>query len=114
MAYAKGESGNPAGRPRGAKNRSTSAIREMLLMLVENNLDNMSDWLVRMGQDDPKAAFQCMLGLMEFHIPKMSRSTFCEEKEAISKPTNDEIDAYLQSCLDALEKEGYGLPANLG
>lgn len=35
MPYIKGESGNPAGRPKGSKNRSTTAIREMLSFLIE-------------------------------------------------------------------------------
>lgn len=105
MPYIKGESGNPAGRPKGSKNRSTTAIREMLSFLIEENLDNMSDWLRQIGQDDPKAAFQCMLGLMEFNIPKMSRVSYVEPRD--ETPTqDDDIDAFLEATLAAIQKYG--------
>lgn len=88
MPYLKGESGNPAGRPKGSKNRSTIAVREMLSLLIEENLDNMSAWLSKVGEDDPKAAFQCMLSLLEFHVPKISRMAHVEHKE---EPIKNEV-----------------------
>ena len=36
--YKKGESGNPAGRKKGSKNRSTEEIRTFLQAIVNNNL----------------------------------------------------------------------------
>ena len=83
MPFEKGESGNPAGRPKGSKNRSTIEMKNTLSQLIDDNLGNMSRWLNEMAKDDPKSAFQCMLNLMEFHIPKMSRVAWVEQ------PTNE-------------------------
>lgn len=54
MGFQKGKSGNPSGRPKGSKNRSTAAVRDSLAILVENNIENMQEWLERMAEDDPK------------------------------------------------------------
>lgn len=107
MPFEKGQSGNPTGRPRGAQNKSTTAMREAMTLLIENNLDKMDAWLERIAEEDPKAAFQCMMGLMEFHLPKCSRVQFQHEKaEEENKPQKSifEEPAY-QEILRAI-KEG--------
>jgi hypothetical protein len=42
-------------------------------MLVENNLDNMTQWLEDVAEDNPKEAIQLMLKLSEYIIPKLAR-----------------------------------------
>ena len=112
MPFEKGESGNPAGRPKGSKNRSTKAMKEALSQLVDDNLENMSDWLNEMARDDPKAAFQCMLNLMEFQMPKMSRVTWIDENEASERNSagGEDIlrrvtEAYDQAMQEAEKKD---------
>ena len=90
-----------AGR-KALKNRSTKAMKNALAQLIDDNLDNMSDWLVGMANDDPKAAFQCMLSLMEFHMPKMSRVTFVDDKE---EKADHKINKHAQEIADAVERE---------
>ncbi len=102
MPFEKGESGNPNGRPKGSKNRSTKDMKKALSQLIDDNLDNMSDWLAEMAKDDPKAAFQCMLSLMEFHMPKMSRVTWVGEKEEMA---DHKINIHAQEIADAVERE---------
>ena len=102
MPFEKGESGNPSGRPKGSKNRSTKAMKKALSELIDDNLDNMSDWLNEMAKDDPKAAFQCMLSLMEFHMPKMSRVTFVDDKE---EKADHKINKHSQEIADAVHAD---------
>ncbi|MBG78242.1 MAG: hypothetical protein CL570_04345 [Alphaproteobacteria bacterium] len=102
MPFEKGESGNPNGRPKGSTNRSTKAMKKALAQLIDDNLDNMSDWLNEMAKDDPKAAFQCMLSLMEFHMPKMSRVTFVGDNE---EKADHEINKHSQAIADAVDRE---------
>ncbi len=39
--YKKGQSGNPSGRPQGAKDKTTKSIREKFNLLIENNFDKI-------------------------------------------------------------------------
>jgi hypothetical protein len=41
MRFRSGESGNPAGRPKGSKNRSTEAIRGVLAAFIADNLPDI-------------------------------------------------------------------------
>ena len=68
-----GQSGNPNGRPKGAQNKTTKEIREAYQRLVEGNLDNMSLWLARIASEDEEKAFDLMLKLSEYVIPKLAR-----------------------------------------
>ena len=47
-----GESGNPNGRPKGAKNRSTSEVQKALLQLLDDNLDQLSIDFVNLPPKD--------------------------------------------------------------
>ncbi len=105
MPFEKGESGNPAGRPKGSRNRSTSTMREAMALLIDENLDRMSEWLDDIAKDDPKAAFQCMLSLLEFHMPKMSRVTWIDEVKEAPQSSKEELDEFLQAIEQALDRE---------
>lgn len=105
MPFEKGESGNPSGRPKGSRNRSTCEMRKVLAIFIDANIDCMSKWLEDIAKDDPKSAFQCMLSLMEFSIPRISRVHYVEEKEETPKD-NEDIDDFLRSIAIALKKNG--------
>lgn len=68
-----GVSGNPSGRPKGAGNKVTTKIKEAYQQLVEGNLENMTEWLGQVAEDDPKEAMMLMLKLSEYIIPKLAR-----------------------------------------
>ncbi len=68
-----GQSGNPGGRPKGSQNKTTKEIREAYQRLVEGNLDNMSLWLARIASEDEEKAFDLMLKLSEYVIPRLAR-----------------------------------------
>jgi hypothetical protein len=61
------------GRPKGAPNRVTMEIREAYQRLVEGNLENMTTWLTQVAADDPEKAFDLMIKLSEYVIPKLAR-----------------------------------------
>lgn len=68
-----GQSGNPQGRKKGVPNKSTTKIKEAYHLLLENNLDNMSDWLAKIAEKNPKDAVDLMLKLSEYILPKLAR-----------------------------------------
>lgn len=66
--------GNRAGRPVGSKNKQTQAIRQAYQELVEGNLENLNTWLATVAEKDPKEAFEMMIKLSEYVIPKLART----------------------------------------
>lgn len=66
--------GNAAGRPVGSKNKQTQAIRQAYQELVEGNLENLNIWLATVAEKDPKEAFEMMIKLSEYVIPKLART----------------------------------------
>jgi len=73
MAFQKGASGNPAGKPKGAVNKTSNKIREAFQKLIEDNLENMTTWLTEVAADDPKAALDILTKLGEYTTPKLAR-----------------------------------------
>ena len=65
---------NRNGRPPGAKNKNTVAIREAYQQLVEFNLENMSTWIAQVAADNPEKAVDLMIKLSEYVIPKLART----------------------------------------
>ena len=63
------------GRPKGAPTKSTKAAKEMIASFVDGNADRVKMWLDEIYErDGPKAAFMCFSDLIEYHVPKLSRT----------------------------------------
>lgn len=63
------------GRPKGSKDKVTSAAREAVTKFVELNVDKFQEWLEEIhDRDGPKEAFKCVENLLEYHIPKLART----------------------------------------
>ena len=73
MAFKKGQSGNPLGRPKGSGNSNARVIREKFNEVVENQLENIDGWLLEIAKEDPKAALEMIIKLAEYCLPKLSR-----------------------------------------
>ncbi len=72
--FTKGKSGNPAGRPPGP-NKTTKNAREAIARLVDGNVERMQEWLDQIASTEgPLKAWQCMSDVIEYHIPKLSRT----------------------------------------
>ena len=72
--WKKGQSANPNGRPVGSKNKATALVRTAYQKLTEDNLENMSLWLQQIAADNPKEAFELMLKMSEYVLPKLART----------------------------------------
>ncbi len=63
------------GRPKGVPNKATQNAREAIARLVEGNADRMQEWLDRIAEEEgPMAAWRCMSDVIEYHVPKLSRT----------------------------------------
>ncbi len=62
------------GKGRGA-NKSTALAREAIAQFVEMNTPRFNGWLDEIyKQHGAKAAFEAVSGLLEYHVPKLSRT----------------------------------------
>ena len=95
---------NPGGRPKGSKNRNTQLIREAYQQLTENNLVAMSEWISRVAEEDPAKAFDLMIKLSEFIIPKLARTELTGQNgDDLFKNLRFEFGPSVQERLDSLD-----------
>ena len=69
-----GKSGNPAGKPKGAVNKTTTEFKQALNMLLEHAAPKMIEWLDRIAVDDPNRALDHVGRLAEYVYPKLQRT----------------------------------------
>ena len=74
MPFQKGQSGNPAGRPKGTANKITEEIKEAFALVLENRLPDLNRWLGQVAQDDPAKAIDLMIKLSNRFLPELART----------------------------------------
>jgi hypothetical protein len=62
------------GRPKGLPNRATSAVREAIARMAEENAENFNLWLSQVAATSPEKACDIYLKAIEYHIPKLART----------------------------------------
>lgn len=65
------------GRVAGTPNKATAKAREAFATFVEGNVSKMQEWLDAVANDPrqgPKVAFDLLLAVSEYHIPKLART----------------------------------------
>ena len=75
MSYKKGESGNPKGRPKGAKNKISTKQRDYLREFV---LDNMGKFETEMKELRGRPFLQIYLSLLQHILPRPASVKFKE------------------------------------
>jgi hypothetical protein len=74
--------GKPKGSPKtggrsvGTPNKATGIARIAFANFVDNNADKLQSWLDEIADNEklgPKVAFDCLMQVAEFHVPKLSR-----------------------------------------
>lgn len=68
-----GTTNNPKGRGKGVQNKITKDIKESFKLLVERNLENMQNYFDILWAEDPAKAYDVLIKLSEFVVPKLAR-----------------------------------------
>lgn len=71
-AWVKGVSGNPRGKQVGTPNKINKEIKSKFLHLIQNNMDNMQEWLDIMSIQDPEKAATFVVKLLPYFVPKLT------------------------------------------
>lgn len=79
--FSKGQSGNPAGRPKGSKNKASVELRKAFEELQERNFEHVETWLSQVAADDPAKALDLYLKMTEYIMPKLARTENVHEVE---------------------------------
>ena len=73
------------GRQKGTPNKSTTRVRDAIAVFAEGNVDRLQEWLDAIATEDPAKAVDVYIKLLEYHVPKLSRSddtlSFSTEKD---------------------------------
>lgn len=80
MGFQKGHSLSK-GRPKGAVNRSTEEMKLTIARAVNNTLNTLTSDLEEIKKRDPEKAMDLALKLMEYALPKLSRTEMKAEIE---------------------------------
>ena len=79
--FKKGHSANLSGRPKGAVNKTTKEIKNAFENLLKKNLDNMTEWLEDVAEQNPAKALEFMYKFAEFSLPKLERTELVGDEE---------------------------------
>jgi hypothetical protein len=76
----KGKTNNPAGKPKGAVNRTTKEAKEFLEYIMFGQLDNMNEALNTLYSKDPSRYLDACAKLFTYVLPKKTDVTSQDEK----------------------------------
>ena len=68
MPFEKGNSGNPHGRPDGAKNKTTEELRNTVQSFIENNIESMQ---ANFDQLDAKDKLMFIEKILSYTLPRL-------------------------------------------
>ena len=60
---------------KGSPNKATAAAREAIARFVDGNAGRLQGWLDEIAErDGARAAYQCFMDVVEYHVPKLART----------------------------------------
>ena len=72
MAFIKGHK-KAGGKKAGTPNKTTGEARQAIATFVDGNIDRLNGWLDQIAVQNPLAAFNAFMSVIEYHIPKLQR-----------------------------------------
>lgn len=88
MAFTKGISGNPSGKPKGIKSRKTEALREKIETIIDANIERIQDDFDSL---EPKDRITLIERLLAYVVPKMQSISQSVNIESLPDEQLDQI-----------------------
>lgn len=96
------------GRKKGTPNKKTKEIKEAFELIVDNNLNNIDEWIKNIADDNPEKAINIILKFAEYVLPKLNKTEYIETKDdEYVNMTDDELEKEMKEMYKELHKE-YG------
>jgi len=95
MPFEKGQSGNPDGRPKGAKDKVNSKIREMVWQFLDDNIEDIQQ---NYDQLEPKEKLQFFEKLLNYALPRMQASEIehWDSTPDLPQLTSEQVDQLIE------------------
>ena len=84
MPFTKGESGNPAGRPKGVANKITQEGRELFIKIMDGQVEHIEAELALLRESSGEKYLKALASLFPYFLPKM-----VETQIHINEPLNE-------------------------
>ena len=88
MAFEKGVSGNPDGRPKGATNKTTAQVRELVTGFLEDNFEQVK---IDFSLLSPKSRVKLYCDLLQYGLPKLQAVQIETEFDRLPEDQLDKI-----------------------
>lgn len=88
MAFKKGESGNPSGRPKGSINKTTFELRGLIADFLSNNFEKISTDFELL---QPKDRIKYYCELLNFGLPKLQTTILESDYDSLPDSQLDQI-----------------------
>lgn len=88
MPFKKGESGNPAGKPQGTRNKTTRQMRDLISGFLA---DNFEDVVEAFEELKPREKVKAYVDLLQYAIPKMQSTQLKSDFEAMTDEELEEL-----------------------
>lgn len=73
------------GRKKGSTNKATRDVRAIIAVVAEKNVSKIDSWLARIGRKDPAKAMDLFLRMLEYHIPKLTRTEIVKDDKNVGR-----------------------------
>lgn len=93
-----GKSGNPSGRPKGSRNKSTSEMRVWIRQLVDDNREKLEADLMKL---EPKDRWQIIERLIQYCLPRLST---IDANIQFDQLTDENIEDIVNKLLNSIRK----------
>ena len=102
MAFKKGQSGNPKGRPKGSTDEKTKYIRDWVVSVIGSNAQEL---LQKFNKLSVKERWRVITQLLPYAIPKQTETKISGDID-LSTLSDEQLDKVLSKIINEMKDDG--------